>query len=57
MVFENFKPIFQILLFFGFHSHSVNASQQCESVFKLRASKALINQPIYINTLFTDDYI
>ena len=36
---------------------NVNASQQCRSEFKLRASKALINQPIYINTLFTDDYI
>ena len=36
---------------------NVNASQQCRSEFKLRASKALSNQPIYINTLFTDDYI
>ena len=36
---------------------NVNASQQCRSEFKVRASKALINQPIYINTLFTDDYI
>ena len=36
---------------------NVNASQQCRSEFKVRASKALINQPIYVNTLFTDDYI
>ena len=36
---------------------NVNASQQCRSQFKVRASKALINQPIYINSLFTDDYI